>query len=64
MAKYRILLADSSTQFQNLVRDSLSVQEQIERVDVVNDGQAALERWRIPIMTYCSATDHAQDGWI
>ena len=43
MAKYRILLADSSTQFQNLVRDSLSVQEQIERVDVVNDGQAALE---------------------
>ena len=43
MAKYRILLADSSTQFQNLVRDSLSIQEQIERVDVVNDGQAALE---------------------
>ena len=42
MAKYRILLADSSTQFQNLVRDSLSIQEQIERVDVVNDGQAAL----------------------
>lgn len=43
MAKYRILLADSSTQFQNAVRDHLLTQDTIERVDVVNDGQAALD---------------------
>ena len=56
MAKYRILLADSSTQFQNLVRDSLSIQEQIERVDVVNDGQGSPGGlWPIPTMTYFSA---------
>ena len=43
MAKYRILLADSSTQFQMTVRDYLAAQEGIDRVDVVSDGQAALD---------------------
>ncbi|MDR0839944.1 MAG: sporulation transcription factor Spo0A [Christensenellaceae bacterium] len=43
MKKYRILLADSSTQLQTAVRDHLTAQENIERVDVVNDGQAALD---------------------
>ena len=43
MAKYRILLADSSTQFQTTVRDYLAAQEGIEKVDVVSDGQAALD---------------------
>jgi len=43
MAKYRILLADSSSQFQGAVRESLSAQEGIERVDAVGDGQSALD---------------------
>ena len=43
MAKYRILLADSSTQFLSTVRDYLAAQEGIDRVDVVSDGQAALD---------------------
>lgn len=43
MAKYRILLADSNNQFQNTVRDYLTAQEGIERVDTVNDGQSALD---------------------
>jgi len=43
MAKYRVLLADSSTQFQSGIRDFLAAQERIERIDVVSDGQAALE---------------------
>lgn len=43
MAKYRILLADSNNQFQTTVRDYLTAQEGIERVDTVNDGQSALD---------------------
>ncbi len=43
MAKYRILLADSSIQFQNTMRDYLTAQEKIERVDLASDGQSALE---------------------
>ena len=43
MAKYRILLADSNNQFQPTVRDYLTAQEGIERVDTVNDGQSALD---------------------
>lgn len=38
MAKYRILLADSNNQFQTTVRDYLTAQEGIERVDAVSDG--------------------------
>lgn len=43
MAKYRILLADSNNQFQTTVRDYLTAQEGIERVDAVSDGQSALD---------------------
>lgn len=43
MTKYRILLADSNNQFQTTVRDYLTAQEGIERVDTVNDGQSALD---------------------
>ena len=43
MAKYRILLADSNNQFQTTVRDYLTAQEGIERVDTVSDGQSALD---------------------
>ena len=43
MAKYRILLADSNNHFQTTVRDYLTAQEGIERVDTVSDGQSALD---------------------
>jgi len=43
MTKYRILLADSNAQFQSTVKEYLSLRENIERVDAVSDGQAAME---------------------
>ena len=46
MAKYRILLADGSLQFQTAVRDYFTAQEQIAQVDAVSDGQAALDALR------------------
>ncbi len=46
MAKYRILLADGSLQFQTAVRDYFTAQEQVAQVDAVSDGQAALDALR------------------
>ena len=46
MAKYRILLADGTPQFQSAVRDYFTAQEQVGQLDVVSDGQAALDALR------------------
>ena len=46
MAKYRILLADGSIPFQTSVRDHLTAQDSVAQVDVVSDGQAAMDALR------------------
>ncbi|MEG1548335.1 MAG: sporulation transcription factor Spo0A [Clostridia bacterium] len=46
MAKYRILLADGNTQFQGVMREYLIAQDRVAQVDVVSDGQAALDSLR------------------
>ena len=46
MAKYRILLADGSHQYQTAMRDYFTVQDSIGQFDVVSDGQAALDALR------------------
>ncbi len=43
MTKYRVLIADSNKKFQEHMASYISAQEQISKVDVVSDGQAALE---------------------
>ena len=46
MAKYRILIADGNVQYRASLRDYLIAQEQVQHVDVVADGQAAMESLR------------------
>ena len=42
MAKYRILVADGNIQLRNSMRDYIAAQEQTIRVDVAEDGKAAM----------------------
>lgn len=63
MAKYRILLADSNNQFQTTVRDYLTAQEGIERVDTVNDGQSALDAMNNNRYDVCSCAISSCRAW-
>ncbi|MBQ6693135.1 MAG: response regulator, partial [Clostridia bacterium] len=46
MTKYRILMADGNLQFQTAVRDRLTGDEKIEKIETVADGQAAVDALR------------------
>lgn len=46
MTKYRVLMADSNTQFQIAMRDYFMAQEQVSRFDMASDGQSALDLLR------------------
>lgn len=62
MAKYRIP-ADSNNQFQTTVRDYLTAQEGIERVDTVSDGQSALDAMNNNRQSMCSCAISSCRAW-